>query len=41
MLIFLILVITEHPILQILESRIGDKQAVEFVKKQKARASIK
>lgn len=27
----------DHPILQILESRIGDRQAVDFVRKQKAR----
>lgn len=26
-----------HPILQILESRVSDKQAVEFVRKQKGR----
>lgn len=28
---------SDHPILQILESRTSDKQAVEFVRKQKAR----
>lgn len=29
--------LSDHPILQILESRINDKQAMEFVRKQKAR----
>ncbi|XP_055685736.1 BAI1-associated protein 3 [Lutzomyia longipalpis] len=29
-----------HPILQILDSRIGDKQAVDFVRKQKARMAV-
>ncbi len=29
--------IADHPILQILESRVGDRQAVEFVRKQRAR----
>lgn len=29
--------LSDHPILQILESRTSDKQAVEFVRKQKAR----
>ena len=29
----------DHPILQILETRIGDKIAQEFVKKQKQRFS--
>lgn len=29
--------ISDHPILQILESRTSDKQAVDFVRKQKAR----
>lgn len=33
----LLIFIADHPILQILESRIGDKQAVDFVRKQRAR----
>lgn len=31
----------DHPILQILESRTGDRLAAEFVKKQKQRFAIK
>lgn len=34
---FFLFIISDHPILQILESRVGDKQAVDFVRKQKAR----
>jgi len=33
----LILSFIDHPILQILENRIGDKIALDFVKKQKQR----
>lgn len=35
--VFFFLWISDHPILQILESRTTDKQAADFVRKQKAR----
>lgn len=37
MLYIYIFSISDHPILQILESRVGDKQALDFVRKQKLR----
>lgn len=40
-LISIFIFFSDHPILQILESRTGDRLATEFVKKQKQRFAIK